>query len=118
MLENNGTKNTLMNNTGIQTLDDAMFNACRFQAVPEHISSDLNGESVILSLKNGKYYGLNSVAATIWRALQFPSALAEIEVLVMKEYEVSADVCRQKVSSFLREMTKEGLVRILDEKPF
>ena len=108
----------MMNNTSIQTSDEPMLSSRRYHAVSEHLSSNLNGESVILSLKNGKYYGFNSVAATIWAALQIPATIAEIEASVMQEYEVDATVCRQKVSSFLKEMTKEGLIRISDEKPY
>jgi len=53
-----------------------------FQAITEHLFSMLSQEAVILSLKNGKYYGLNPVGVSIWRASKEPVTLAEIETAI------------------------------------
>ncbi len=87
-----------------------------FVAIREHLFSDLNGEAVILSLKNGKYYGLNEVGKTIWRAINEPTSLAGIQCKVMCEYNVDEETCRQEVSSFLRKMYEEGLIEVVDER--
>jgi hypothetical protein len=84
-------------------------------AIKEHLYSDLNGEAVILSMKNGKYYGLNEVGRTIWNAIKDPTYLSEIQARVMREYDVDENTCRHEVHSFVRKMHLEGLVEILDE---
>jgi len=35
----------------------------------DHVACDLEDETVILSLESGEYFGLNAVAATIWRMI-------------------------------------------------
>ena len=88
----------------------------RFARIKQHLYSDLNGEAVILSIKNGKYYGLNAVGASVWNALDHPSNFSDILAAVMGEYEVDESVCRHEVHSFLERMVAEGLVEVLDEK--
>jgi Coenzyme PQQ synthesis protein D (PqqD) len=87
-----------------------------FVAIKEHLYSDLNGEAVILSMKNGKYYGLNEVGRSIWNAIKDPTNFEEIHAKVMREYEVDEETCYREVSSFLQKMFDEGLIEVLDEK--
>ena len=47
-------------------------------ATKDQVSCDLKGEAVILNFKNGVYYGLNTVGARIWQALQEPKRVAEL----------------------------------------
>src|SRR2546427_11651852 len=44
----------------------------------EQISCNLAEEAVVLGLKAGVYYGLNSVAARIWNLIQEPKTVCEI----------------------------------------
>lgn len=88
----------------------------RYSANKEHLYSDLNGEAVILSLKNGKYYGVNGVGAFIWSSIQEPVTFQDIRSAVMREYDVDEAICQLEVSSFLEKMTEEGLVEVFDEK--
>lgn len=83
-----------------------------YRAVNEHLCCDLNGEAVILSLKTGKYYGLNAVGARIWELIQFPVCASAIEDAILAEYEVEGDLCRREVAAFLSKMAAEGLIEI------
>lgn len=94
---------------------DELSAKVRFVAVKEHLSCSLQGEAVVLSLKNGKYYGFNAVSATIWETLQSSVTIHQIKTAVMREYDVDPDLCNQDILSFLNKMTKEGLIEILDE---
>ena len=70
----------------------------RFQAITEHLFSMLSEEAVILSLKNGKYYGLNPVGVSIWHAIKEPATQDEIEAVIMQEYDVDRSTCQQAVA--------------------
>lgn len=89
-------------------------NRPRFAVIKEHLYSDLQGEAVILSMKNGKYYGVNGVGRSIWKSLLEPLCLDEICGLVMREYEVDDEMCRREVLLFLQRMLAEGLIEIRD----
>ncbi|MCC7308401.1 MAG: lasso peptide biosynthesis PqqD family chaperone [Acidobacteria bacterium] len=96
-------------------VDGALPNR-RFIAIKEHLFSELNEEAVILSLKNGKYYGLNSVGVTIWKSLQTSVSIDEIETVVMNEYDVGEETCRVEVLRFLEKMLGEELIEAADEE--
>lgn len=104
------TKNPNFQNTAGNAHD------VHYKVVEGHLFSELEEEAVVLNLHNGKYYGLNPVGVTIWRALQVPASLTGIQNAVMSEYEVDEDVCRNEVTSFLQAMINEGLVETSDEE--
>ena len=68
-----------------------LINKRRYRAIREHLVSDLDTKAVILSLKNGKYYGLNKVGLAIWALIQKPSTIAEIEEALLQEYAVDEE---------------------------
>lgn len=82
----------------------------RFQAIKEHLFSELNEEAVVLSLKNGKYYGLNGVGVSIWSIVQEPVTLLEIESAILSEYDVNEQTCHMEVTAFIDQMISEGLI--------
>lgn len=90
---------------------------CRkYKIVTENLSCDLNGEAIILNTKNGKYYGMNAVGASILAKLQQPAAFDEIQTAIMSEYNVDESVCRREILSFLGRMEDVGLIDTIDEK--
>lgn len=100
--------------TSMPSFSGNSFDARRFQAITEHLFSMLSEEAVILSLKNGKYYGLNPVGVSIWHAIKEPATLAEIETAIMQEYEVDHSTCQTAVAEFLEKMIAEELIKTID----
>lgn len=99
-----------------QTLDESILMNQQFLANKENLFTDLNGEAVILSLQNGKYYGVNAVGAFIWGIIQNPASFEDIQARAMLEYDVDEAICRQEIMRFLEKMSEEGLIEILDGK--
>ncbi|WP_299486429.1 lasso peptide biosynthesis PqqD family chaperone [Acaryochloris sp. IP29b_bin.137] len=83
-------------------------------ATPEQVSSDLAGESVILNLKTGMYFGLNEVGASIWNLLQQPRSVQEICNQILDQYDVESDQCEQDVLRLLNELVESELIEIKD----
>ena len=82
----------------------------------EHLSCDLNGEAVILNMKNGKYYGVNTVGATIWEVIQKPASFEDVKSTVLMEFDVDEETCEEEIKTFLEKMAEEDLIEILNEK--
>lgn len=87
----------------------------RVVVAKEQISSDLDGEAVILNLKSGVYYGLNTVGASIWNLIQQPRTISEIQDALLAEYEVEPQQCDRDLLAMLQEMEAEGLIEVSDE---
>ena len=49
------------------------------RASPQQISCGVADEAVLLSMRDGEYYGLNEVAASIWKHVQQPRTLLAAE---------------------------------------
>lgn len=83
-------------------------------ATSEQVSSDLAGESVILNLKTGMYFGLNEVGASIWNLLQQPRSVKDICTQILEEYEVESEQCERDVLTLLNELVESELIEIKD----
>lgn len=78
----------------------------------DQVSCDLGGESAILNLGNGMYYGLNAVGARVWELIQEPKQLSEVRDVITAEYEVEPARCEQDLVDLLLEMSEQGLIQV------
>ena len=76
----------------------------------EHVASDLGGETVLLSLKTARYYGLADVGARIWSLVQEPIQVSAIITTIAGEYDVTAEQCEADVMKFLEDLATNGLI--------
>ncbi|MEM1239573.1 MAG: PqqD family peptide modification chaperone [Cyanobacteria bacterium P01_H01_bin.26] len=83
--------------------------------MPEQISSELNGEAVILNLASGIYYGLNEVGARIWELIQQPCSFEKLHGILVEEYDVQPDVCKQELQTLLLELKQACLIEVQHE---
>jgi hypothetical protein len=82
-------------------------------ASSQQVSCDVAGEAVLLSMRDGEYYGLNEVAASIWRLVQQPRTPLQIRNALLEEYEgISASECEHAVAAFLTEMFALNLIDV------
>ncbi len=82
----------------------------------DQVSADLSGEAAILNLKTSTYFGLNPVGASIWRLIQEPKKVTEIRDAIVEEYDVEPDRCEHDILELLQELSKHGLIEIIDER--
>ncbi|MEO1429122.1 MAG: PqqD family peptide modification chaperone [Cyanobacteria bacterium J06632_19] len=83
--------------------------------VSDQVSSDLGGEAVILNMKTGVYHGLNEVGAKIWDLMEQPKTVKEIHNLLVEEYEVEPEVCKNDLLSLLKNLQAVGLIEVKNE---
>jgi Coenzyme PQQ synthesis protein D (PqqD) len=83
-------------------------------AAKDQVSCDLAGEAAILSIKNGIYYGLDSVGARIWSLVQEPREVAEIQNTITGEYDVEPEQCARDLVGLLEKLLAEGLIEVKD----
>ncbi|MEH7096698.1 lasso peptide biosynthesis PqqD family chaperone [Neobacillus vireti] len=77
---------------------------------PGNLVSDMDGEKVMLSIKNGKYYNLGGVGGDIWEQLEKPVLVSNIIKNLMSKYNVVQNVCEEQVLSFLLLLEEEQLI--------
>jgi hypothetical protein len=81
-------------------------------ATSRHISSDLVGESVILNLNTGMYFGLNEIGAYIWKLIQQPITVEQICGALTQEYEVDIEQCERETIALFQDLVAAQLVEV------
>ena len=65
-------------------------------------ASDIDGDKVMMNLEKGMYFSLNSVGSRIWDIIENPTTADEIIKILLNEYDIAEEKCREAVVSFLK----------------
>ena len=76
----------------------------------ELVHSDMDGETVMMSIEQSQYYGLDSVGTRIWDLIEDQMRVSDICAALMNEYDVTEQQCQQDVISFLQDMLENNTV--------
>lgn len=78
----------------------------------DQVSCDLSGETAVLGLKTGHYYGLDAVASRIWSLVEKPRSVRSVRDTLVSEFAVDEKTCQSDVLRFLRELEDAGLLQV------
>jgi hypothetical protein len=84
----------------------------RLTRTEDMLSTELDQETVLMSIDAGAYYGLEGVARSIWESLATPLTFAVLVDRMVREYKVAPEICSADLERFLAEMEREGLLRV------
>jgi hypothetical protein len=90
--------------------DPTFLTDTRVARAPEQISGDIDGQVVLLSMANEKYFKLNEVGSRIWELMEKPITVADIIAKLRTEFDVPEDQCEKQVIFFLRQLKKTQLL--------
>ncbi len=79
-------------------------------SVKDQVSSDLDGETVVLHITNGVYFSLNPVGAAIWKLIQEPRRVRELRDAILREYDVSEAACTADILKLLGDLAEAQLI--------
>jgi hypothetical protein len=74
------------------------------------IDGTLDNHQIMMHLEKGKYFGLNPIGKRIWELLEQPKTLEELVSVLLSEYEVSEEQCRQEVFDFLQKAFIQNVI--------
>ena len=81
-------------------------------AVPEAvISRELDGETVVLNLETGVYFGLDGVGTDIWNALQKGGRIEDTFNALLQQYDVQAAALKDDLLRFVNQLASKGLLQ-------
>jgi hypothetical protein len=75
-----------------------------------NIVSDMDGEKVMMSIKNGKYYNLGEIGGVIWEGITEPTTVQDLIKNLLTQFEVEQSPCEDQVIKFLEHLQQEGLI--------
>lgn len=89
----------------------------RLRAREGQNSCRLGDEAVLLDLKQGRYFGLNDVAARVLELLDRPRSLAELKEMIVAEYDVEPARCEADLRALATRLVELGLIETVGEPP-
>jgi Coenzyme PQQ synthesis protein D (PqqD) len=86
-------------------------NVAHYQASRSVVAEELDGETILLSMDSGVYFGLNIIGTAIWRRLttggDVESVIAE---LTSRYQDIPSSTIARDAHVLVAELTKHGLL--------
>ena len=82
---------------------------CRNEQI---IDGELDNNQVMMHLDKGKYFGLNPVAKRIWDIIEEPKSFEDICSVLLAEFNVTPEQCKEEVNSFLEKAVKFDIIKV------
>ena len=79
---------------------------------PGLVAADMDGETVMLNIEKGNYYGLDGIGSRIWELIEKPHTARAVVAALLEEYDVEETTCQNDVLTFLNQLFAQGLVLI------
>ena len=80
--------------------------------VEDIVASDIDGETVMISVENGKYYGLDAIGSNVWKMIAEPVRVSNLIDALVEKYEVDRKTCQNDVVAFLNTLNDDGILQV------
>lgn len=87
----------------------------KIQRNDDLVSCDLDGETMLMSVETGKYYGMDPMGSRIWAILETPRSVLEVCTVLLAEFDVERHLCELESLTFLNKLAEENLIKVVDE---
>jgi hypothetical protein len=84
----------------------------KYIAYARMLTSEVQGDNIVLHLDQGQYYGLNRVAAHVWELLQKGATIEELVNSTTERFEVAAQDCERDLRQLLSELMQYQLITV------
>ncbi len=82
----------------------------------ELVSTNMDGETVMMSIEKGEYFGLDSVGSRIWELIENPIEVNKLVELLLEEFEVDRELCEADTFEFLNQLNAKKLLILHQQK--
>ncbi len=79
---------------------------------PDILSQDLDGEIVLLNMKNEHYYSLKESGVFMWQLLNRHSNKQMVKELLLQEYEIDEATIQRDLDSFIDWLVEKNLATV------
>lgn len=78
----------------------------------DQVSTELDGETVLMSIEQGNYYGMDKILSRIWALIKTPTIVSTLCDRLMEEYDVERKTCETDILNVLNDLAEENLLKI------
>jgi hypothetical protein len=84
----------------------------RFSVPSDVLVQELQGESVLLNLKSGRYFGLDEIGTRMWQVLTTAGSVESAHKTLVNEYDVEPERLRRDLEQLVEKLAGHGLLDI------
>jgi hypothetical protein len=77
---------------------------------PDLVAADMDGDTVMMSIERGEYFGIGGVGSRVWQLLEHPLSIKEIVRAVCAEFDVDEATCQADMIAFIGELQAHRLI--------
>ncbi len=79
---------------------------------PDLIATEMDGDTVMMSIERGEYFGLGGVGSRAWELLAQPTCVDAIAQTICNEFEVDLPTATADMQKFVQDLLDHGLVAL------
>jgi len=91
-------------------LGGAIVDATIVSRSPSVLTAEVDGEIVMISIEQGRYFGLNDIGSDIWKRIEPPCSFATLIEGLAADYEADRATIRTDVQNLLGHMVEHDVV--------
>ena len=89
----------------------ALAPTARLVRAPEIIATEVDGEFVLMSIEDGKYFGLDPIGSEIWRRLEAPKSVEALCGELKDHFEGDPETIEREAFDFLGKLSDLKLLQ-------
>ena len=79
---------------------------------PSVLTAEVDGEIVMMSIEQGRYFGLDHIGSDIWKRIELPCSFATLIDGLAADYDADRAAILADVQNLLGHMAKHDVVRL------
>lgn len=87
-----------------------MANIQKYQLHKDVLLTDVDSEMVLLDMRNGQYYGLNSVGCDIVKLINDGKTLNETKQEISHRYQIDKQTAQNDIAELVADLQKQNLL--------
>lgn len=84
----------------------------RFQMTQDTIVKSFDDSTALVSMKTNRIHVLNPTATLIWKFICAGHSRAEIQELILQEFQVDGKEAANEIDTLLQQLQDEGLIQL------
>jgi Coenzyme PQQ synthesis protein D (PqqD) len=89
-----------------------MMGEANVQLSDDVVTREVGGETMLLDLASGKYFGLNRVGGRFWQLLEDGQSAVQARDALLDEFEVAPEQLDRDLAELIGQLAAAGLVTV------
>lgn len=90
-----------------------VLQTCIIKQTDGKLSTEIDGETVIMDLQLGVYSSFNPVGSHIWKELEEDTGFFPVLESLLENFQVDRETAHRELTAFLDELSEKKLIQVL-----